>query len=366
MANPKNAPTVEINWEAFSPDSPDYMKIKTQVLDHARNESDSKNLKIEVLAWMKNNDPGKMESLDVLEDWRFKVVGLYYFAQNRGAEFDASTKEWLEQKIGEMVEVGSEQVAAIRKVEARPKPRPIDPQVRDHRLGQSLAADLEDLILDGWRNEVSDFNTIVLRESVTPKILQNALIRFQDFVDEMLSFKDDEIEEGFTSRKAYESSRDAYVEMGTLLRNFVENSRTRRKGAAQRNGKVSSAERKVVRATEKVNYRKEDRELGLVSIDPSQIVGAKAILIYNTKDRKLGMYHAKDDSGLNVKGTTIQNYDEVRSTQKTLRNPKDQIQSFQKVQLRRAELVFADYIKAKANGMTGRINAHVVILAAWK
>lgn len=366
MANPQKQPTIEIDWDNFDPQNPDYQIIKRNALDFARSELDIKNRKAEAVTWFSANQSHNAEKIQSLEDWRFLSLGLYYFILNRGGGLDTETLTWIAGKVEPLLEIGQEKVAEAKRQALMPKPTRQDPAVRDQLYGQGVASDLEDLVMAGWQGDRVSFNDVVVSESVTPKVLAYAGRRFQEFVDEMLSFRDDEIEQGFGSRERWEASRDAYVEMNNLLQMHITNSRTRRKGSARRTGKVTGAEKRAVRATEKVNYKREDSELGVVSLDPSMIMGAQSLLVFNTKDRKIGIYHAASSEGLKVKGTTVQNYDEKKSVQKTLRKPQEQIKSFHKVQQRRAELVFRDYIRAKSNPLNGRINANTILLAVWK
>jgi hypothetical protein len=98
-----------------------------------------------------------------------------------------------------------------------------------------------------------------------------------------------------------------------------------------------------------------------VSINPQDVIGVKELWVYNTKSRKLGKYVATEFSELGIKGTSIVNYDEIKSVQKTLRKPEEQLKEFKaagKVQLRK----FLDDIKAVDIKLNGRINEEVVLL----
>jgi hypothetical protein len=111
----------------------------------------------------------------------------------------------------------------------------------------------------------------------------------------------------------------------------------------------------------KLKYQKSNEPLKLVSVNPADIVGAKELWVYNTKSRKLGKYVAKEFAELSVKGTSIINFDENTSVQKTLRKPEEQLKEFKaagKVQLRK----FLDDIKAVDIKLNGRINEEVVLL----
>jgi hypothetical protein len=88
------------------------------------------------------------------------------------------------------------------------------------------------------------------------------------------------------------------------------------------------------------------------------------------KTRKLGKYVAKnidpkgmgrEGSGLSVKGTTITQFDEALSIQKTLRKPQDQLKEFKgagKVKLRK----FLDEINTTDTKLNGRCNPDTILL----
>ena len=111
----------------------------------------------------------------------------------------------------------------------------------------------------------------------------------------------------------------------------------------------------------KLKFMKTNEPLKLVSINPVDIIGAGELWIFNTKTRKLGRYVASEFNTLNVKGTTIVNFDEFKSIQKTVRKPEEKLKEFKaagKVQLRK----FLDDINATDTKMNGRINEDTILL----
>jgi len=112
----------------------------------------------------------------------------------------------------------------------------------------------------------------------------------------------------------------------------------------------------------KLKYAREDKSMRLVSINPVDIIGAQELWVYNTKTRKLGKYTADSLKGpLNIKGTSIIGYDEVKSVTKTLRKPEEKLKEFAratKVELRK----FLEAIKATETRLNGRVNAETVLL----
>jgi len=120
----------------------------------------------------------------------------------------------------------------------------------------------------------------------------------------------------------------------------------------------------------KMKYRKSDETLKLVSINPTEIIGASELWVYNVKTRKIGKYVAqnidplgagREGSGLMIKGTTIIGFNETESVQKTLRKPAEQLKEFAdcgKVKLRK----YMDEIKTTDIKLNGRINLDTVLL----
>mgnify|MGYP001239857688 CR=1 FL=1 len=111
----------------------------------------------------------------------------------------------------------------------------------------------------------------------------------------------------------------------------------------------------------KLKYLERDDKLQLVSVNPLDVIDAKEVWVYNTKTRKLGKYVAADHATLQVKGTTLQFYDEKASIQKTLRKPDETLKEFKKagkVALRK----FLENIKTTDIKLNGRFNTDTIIL----
>lgn len=121
----------------------------------------------------------------------------------------------------------------------------------------------------------------------------------------------------------------------------------------------------VEKVLEKVQYKKDDTELKLVSINPSEILGCKQLWVYNTKLRKLGVYNAKDADGLSVKGTTLLNFTEDSSVQKTIRKPDVVLSAILKASKTSIKKTF-DAVNSVGSQLTGRLNADTILLKAFK
>lgn len=364
MANIAHQFLPEVDWENFRPTNEKYNHIKVAALEFARLSFDPKNLKREALAWAtKRLGLEEIAYFEAAEDWRFVAIGKYLFAINNGGVFDDDCLLWLDIKIEEVLIIGEKNLRHKAKNESEaPVISIIDPVVRDRRNGYALAQDMEELILTGVYPDDHDAAYDVLgSSSASPTILRNVISKLQEFVDESNNFSQNEIIEGFGSRKNWLDSKKAYIGLLIIAQNFVSNSKTRRKAEHKR----KKGGTKAVRTTEAVNFKKEDAGLHIASIDPSSIVGARQLLVYNTNTRKIGLYVAKED-GFQVRGTTIHNYDEKASYQKALRKPEKYINLFRDRTFKRCSIVLRDYIKSKRTTMNGRLNKHIVIMKAWK
>jgi hypothetical protein len=115
----------------------------------------------------------------------------------------------------------------------------------------------------------------------------------------------------------------------------------------------------------KVKICEEFPELNLKSIDIKNVLGCNQLWVYNVKYRKVGCYTANDASGLSIKGTSIQNFNEDKSIQKKLRKPEESLKtvlSGGKVALRN----FLGNIRAVESPLSGRLNEETIILRAVK
>ena len=115
----------------------------------------------------------------------------------------------------------------------------------------------------------------------------------------------------------------------------------------------------------KLKYKINDSELGVGSINPVEIIDASEVWIFNTKNRKLGVYKKATTSlGLTVKGTSIKDFSDTASWQKTLRKPAEQLKEFRGNAKTKFQSAFDD-IKATEVKLNGRMNEHILILKAF-
>jgi hypothetical protein len=124
-------------------------------------------------------------------------------------------------------------------------------------------------------------------------------------------------------------------------------------------------EKSAADKVKKLQYKVSDTDHGIASEPPEKIIGAVACIVFNCKNRKLGIYISTDSDGFAVKGTSLVNYDEASSLQKTLRKPQEQLSMFKKTTKIRATKQF-ESLKTTDTKLNGRFNKETVILAIYK
>ena len=175
-------------------------------------------------------------------------------------------------------------------------------------------------------------------------------------LEEAMLKKDADLKEGYAHYKAADFKRMiAWIDN---LMSAIEQYRGVKKATKKAKVRKAPSKEKVIA---KLKYAKTDAALKIVSVNPADIIGASTLWVYNTKSRKLGKYVAAAYQTLNVKGTSIVNFDTDKSVSKTLRKPDEKLKEFAKagkVQLRK----FLEDIKATETKMNGRISTDVVLL----
>jgi hypothetical protein len=225
-----------------------------------------------------------------------------------------------------------------------------------------LEGQIDELITSEFKANVSPYATMTgmdAKGAHTKFIIDHFKTRRAEY-DDVLTTSDIDIKEAYsnftkTQLKKLIAYCDQVIVDGMKLAGEAVKTRKPRKR------KAKSADQLIA----KMNYAKDFVELKLVSIDPKTIIGASSLWVYNTKTRKLGVYQAADAAGLNVKGSTIQNFAESKSVSKKLRKPEvtiPEVLKGGKVALRN---VLND-IRAVESALTGRINTDTILLRTVK
>jgi len=302
----------------------------------------------------------------------------------------APATKFLKERIERAIEAGSK-VVKVKKEEEKEKAKvyvpTIQERIRDQAYIQSEAIDewLEGWIIDpkSFDPKGFDFKKHFQKMNVTQAHARKLKTFFEHELDDykeleryptagqLKKMDENEADQWLQLKEGYGHFKKAdikklFTAVEGLLQALDFVVETAKATRAPRKSKPKSATKLV----EKLKFLKVDEKFKLASISPDQIIGASELWVFNVKTRKLGKYFAKnidpkglqrDGSGLSVKGTTIQGYDEQLSIQKTLRKPEIQLKEFKdagKVKLRK----FLDDIATTDTKLNGRCNPETILL----
>jgi hypothetical protein len=277
-----------------------------------------------------------------------------------------NTAQWLGEAISKVVDEGKfdtdndEVVDVSAPVVVQPS---IQERVREasYRMTEEIEDALEAFAQDPDTFDPKAFKLLnLLRgkevKAAHARIIKDLYTRQHDELVEAATTKDEQLKEGYShlSKANLKKITLFYHEIlsacDMLMQEAKVNKKPRAKKAVPKDKLVS-----------KLKYLKSEEKLKLVSINPTDIISAKELWIFNTKTRKLGKYVAAEYQELGVKGTSLTGFDPIKSVQKTLRKPEEQLKEFKaagKVQLRK----FLEDIKAVDIKLNGRINEDTVLL----
>lgn len=118
---------------------------------------------------------------------------------------------------------------------------------------------------------------------------------------------------------------------------------------------------KIEKLIGRLKYMRENAEYRIASVDPAKIIGAKYLVAFNTKTRDLSLYLA-NEGGFSVKGTSITNFDETKSSMKKLRKPMDVLPAIDtRINAERQYKA----VKTEGRAVNGRMNDFTILYKVW-
>jgi hypothetical protein len=279
-----------------------------------------------------------------------------------------STVAWLKEAIAKVLVESKDDIdEEEEQAKANDKPAVYVPSIQE-RLRESaiaMTAEIEDAIEsfqeDPEAFDPKAFKMLNLLKAKGAKAAHTRIIKnfYESNLNELIeaaSTKDEQLKEGYShlSKAQLKKITAFYQEIVSACDMLGQEAKVNRKPRA----KKSVPTEKLVA---KMKYLKSNEQLKLVSVNATDIIGAKELWVYNIKTRKIGKYVADEYKDLGVKGTSITGYNENQSVQKTLRKPEEQLKEFKaagKVALRK----FMEDIKAVDIKLNGRINEDTILL----
>jgi hypothetical protein len=349
---------------------------------YAHYEMTAAELKKEVTKYLRSKDPKHplLERIKDINENRFTTIGKYMYLLNHGCDVPDDIFAGMMPALEKTIYEEETRLAAVEKeaekaqhkeakgsVEIQPVVKAvISIQERLREKAREVAGEVE-----GWIDEfmmdkkqaaktveefVNLFKSADLK-SQHMRHIQDIFERRADEIAEAALGKDKDLAEAYSNYTKPELKKfDVFHK--NLLKACVMMQEVAKVERAPRVKKAVSSDKVV----SKLKYKKDDKVLGIVSVNPTSIIGAKEVWVFDTKTRKLTKYVADDIVGpLSVKGASIIGLNQAKSTSKTLRYPATQLAAFKKcgkVQLR----TFMEEIPTVGISPTGKINENQIIL----
>ena len=348
-------------------------------MDYYRLESDIKSYKPAVVKWMETVGCTRADvtAFKKVKDSRVgTTMGAVACCLNRGmtplrADFNngRDTAAWLRAEIVKVIAEGKNDIDPDdAKAAEAAKPAVYTPSIQERvkEAAYRMTEEIEDAI-EGFQTDPEAFDPKAFKmlnllkgkevKAAHARIIKGFYSKDLAELELLASGKGDEqLREGYShrSRKQIKNLITFYQEIMSACDMLAQEAKVNR---APRKTKAVPKEKLIA----KLKFMKTNEPLKLVSINPVDIIGSSELWIFNTKTRKLGKYVAMEFNTLGVKGTTITNFNEFVSIQKTIRKPEEKLKEFKaagKVQLRK----FLDDINATDTKMNGRINEDIILL----
>jgi hypothetical protein len=364
-------------WEGCETwDSNQFLRHFHSSMAWYRLESSGKELKPKVINWMALNGYTKDQIAEFkkTKDNRCgTTVGAIAACLLKGMpaireDFNEgrSTAMWLGTSISKIISEGKDDTDDSEETK-EDKPTTIQPSIQErvreaaYRMTEELEDAIELFSEDPDTFDPKAFKVLNLLKGKEVKAAHARIIKgfYARNLEELLQVpgtKDEQLKEAYShiSKVNLKKITQFYQEIVSACDMLAQEAKVNR---APRKPKAISKDKIVA----KLKYKKTDEPLKLVSINPADIIGAQELWIYNSKSRKLGRYVAEEFKELNVKGTTITGFSEMKSIQKTIRKPEEKLKEFKaagKIALRK----FLDEINATDTKMNGRLNEDTILL----
>jgi len=226
---------------------------------------------------------------------------------NRGFELPESAKPFFEQKLSETLTKAKEETPVAVEVAT------VSVQDRIREKTHDIVGEIESMI---DLNESFSLYDWLVKNQIS-SIYCNAIVeRYAPWLDELIQVsegKDPQLKEAYAHMsKAEINKRIQYL--NTLVEDAERYSDTNKKVRKKRKPRTVSVEKQL----KNFKYQKENTEFKIASINPEKVIGANELWTFNTKYKVLTVFRAINRSGLQIKGTTVLNFDEANSSSKKI------------------------------------------------
>lgn len=337
-----------VNWYNYFCDEEDY---KNFVVEYCKT---NKNITKDMLSKIKSMD--KYNSL-------FRYCGGICRILSLGGRITPNDQAYFDRKFASLLDASS---SVIVKTD---EPKQSRPSVQEH-IQNKICDRINELEtkIDEFTDPSSDYKSFIKTFNIETWINANNLKSYECLAihnyftevikekQEALEGKDPQLVEAYEHLGRVKLKK--FVELLTNIIDITGQYASIKKQRKPRKKKKKSAE-KLIKG---LKFQRENAELGLTSIDPRDILGAKKLVVFNTKYSKVCIFETECLEGFSIKGTTIQNVN--KSVCKTVRKPKDFFKSF--TGGAKSITNHYDSLKTKESEATPRINENTIIVKAFK
>ena len=370
----------EPSWDGITGEEDNFRTLVMNAINWANAALDYDELKKETLEYLIATNRS-IEHLDRVTSWKFTQAGKLAFLYNGGCPLSNHIIAKLEAeivKINEAAKIPNEEGVE----EDKPKVS------RSENKANLLNKKASELV--SWIDELIDTSildeTVNLDESevyrklgidkvdikVVSLVHDQLTNRYKKFLTEEREIdrlKDDVIVAEFDNNETYNSYvNDIHQQVSSLvnilnqLASYLGNKKLLKKSERKLGGKVAT--KRIENKVSNLNFKVQDNEFKLSSISPASIIGMTTLATFNTSTRKLSVFMAIDEAGLDIKGTTVHNYNEDTSYQIIIKHADKDLKEIQSKSVKRLKQVVS-WIRAKKSKVSGRINEHTILLKAY-
>jgi len=343
------------NFARLKLTSKHYQRHFWNAMNYAHVELSAERLKKESLLWAKSNDY-PMDILNRTDKGEFCTVGKVFFILNNEGEV---TDKVLETTLSMMTDI----VERNKEVKQEKKETPKVAVNTQERI-YDKACECSNVI-DHWIDlYINDEIDNILEQDLSRLFAEQYITHAH--AQHLSSFYDIDLYEYKTALKGDDRDiAEAYAPLGKIkikrLIRFYESIQAMCQELIDEYIELRKANQKSPEElVSKMKYAKSDKKFGMVSCPPADIIGAKGFWVFNLRTKKIGKYVCKDDQGLTVRGSSIVNFDEDNSVEKTLFKALTKIKPFKLKTLSKIQSAY-DEVDSLETKMTGKMNEHCLI-----
>lgn len=280
---------------------------------------DKSDIKEYTETWLKNqNRLAEIKKFRAVPDeWVNHTCGAIARMINRGYDVPAHSKKFLEETFAYTLTK-----AKVQAESDIPK-QSIQDRMREKQ--SDIIADIEELIDKGDTFSLYEWlKAKQIPASYCPAIAAYYSPQLGELL-ETLEGTCPQLKEAY-SHFTKKQLRDRIEFYNKLIEDAERYGNVTKKTRAPRKPRAVSVEKKL----KNFKFQKEDNTYKIASVNPEKIIGCQELWTFNTKNKVLTVFRAIDRGGLQVKGTSIINYDEANSISKrTGRKPEEYIKKVQ-------------------------------------